>query len=139
MAEVGSLLGTAENLTNLWRARICKISRQKCRICKFLRQNFVFVNFCNKNVTFSNTRYPKIPDYSENISGRVRVLLKIIGSDVGRCIINRFVKRRGDWRVSFDCPLHLAIVQRESCAMHIICVVDQWERVGDSTFNLNPP
>ena len=80
MAEVGSLLGTAENLTNLWRARICKISRQKCRICKFLRQNFVFVNFCNKNVTFSNTRYPKIPDYSENISGRVRVLLKIIGS-----------------------------------------------------------
>ena len=26
------------------------------------------------------TRYPKIPDYSENISGRVRVLLKIIGS-----------------------------------------------------------
>ena len=80
MAEVGSLLGTAENLTNLWRARICKISRQKCRICKFLRQNFVFVNFCNKNVTFSNTRYPKIPNYSENISGRVRVLLKIIGS-----------------------------------------------------------
>ena len=80
MAEVGSLLGNAENLTNLWRARICKISRQKCRICKFLRQNFVFVNFCNKNVTFSNTRYPKIPDYSENISGRVRVLLKIIGS-----------------------------------------------------------
>ena len=80
MAEVGSLLGTAENLTNLWRARICKILRQKCRICKFLRQNFVFVNFCNKNVTFSNTRYPKIPDYTENISGRVRVLLKIIGS-----------------------------------------------------------
>ena len=78
--QCGSLLGTAENLTNLWRARICKISRQKCRICKFLRQNFVFVNFCNKNVTFSNTRYPKIPDYSENISGRVRVLLKIIGS-----------------------------------------------------------
>ena len=80
MAEVSSLLGTTENLTNLWRVRICKISRQKCRICKFLRQNFVFVNFCNKNVTFSNTRYPKIPDYSENISGRVRVLLKIIGS-----------------------------------------------------------
>merc|ERR1712218_468040 len=80
VAEVGSLLGTAENLTNLWRARICKISRQKCRICKFLRQNFVFVNFCDKNVTFSNTRYPKIPDYSENISGRVRVLLKISGS-----------------------------------------------------------
>ena len=80
MAEVGSLLGNAENLTNLWRARICKISRQKCRICKFLRQNFVFVNFCNKNVTFSNTQYPKIPDYSENIFGRVRVLLKIIGS-----------------------------------------------------------
>ena len=83
MAEVGSLLGTAENLTNLWRARICKILRQKCRICKFLHQNFVFVNFCNKNVTFSNTRYPKIPDYSENISGRVRVLLKIIGSGIG--------------------------------------------------------
>ena len=80
MAEVGSLSGTAENLTNLWRARICKISRQKCRICKFLRQNFVFVIFRNKNVTFSNTQYPKIPDYSENISGRVRVMLKIIGS-----------------------------------------------------------
>merc|ERR1712218_155743 len=80
VAEVGSLLGTTENLTNLWRARICKISRQKCRICVFLRQNFVFVNFCNKNVTFSNTRYPKIPDYSENILGRVPVLLKIIGS-----------------------------------------------------------
>ena len=82
VAEVGSLLGTAENLTNLWRARICKILRQKCRICKFLRQNFVFVNFCHKNVTFSITRYPKIPDYSENISGRVRVLLKIIGSGI---------------------------------------------------------
>ena len=46
----------------------------------FLRQNFVVVNFCNKNVTFTNTRFPKIPDYYENISGRVRVLLKIIGS-----------------------------------------------------------
>ena len=80
MAEVGSLFGTTENLTNLWLARSCKILRQKCRICKFLRQNFVFVNFCHKNVTFSITRYPKIPDYSENISGRVRVSLKIIGS-----------------------------------------------------------
>ena len=47
---------------------------------KFRDKNAVFVIFCNKNVTFSNTRYPKIPDYSENISGRVRVLLKIIGS-----------------------------------------------------------
>ena len=47
---------------------------------KFRDKNAVFVNFCHKNVTFSNTQYPKIPDYSENISGRVRVLLKIIGS-----------------------------------------------------------
>ena len=29
------------------------------------------------------SQYPKIPDYSENISGRVRVLLKIIGSGIG--------------------------------------------------------
>ena len=47
---------------------------------KYRDKNAVFVNFRNENVTFSNTRYPKIPDYSENISGRVRVLQKIIGS-----------------------------------------------------------
>ena len=35
-----------------------------------------FAKFHDKN---SNIRYPKILDDSENISGRVRVLLKIIG------------------------------------------------------------
>ena len=38
---------------------------------KFCDKNAIFVNFCNKKFTFSNTQYPKIPDYSENISGRV--------------------------------------------------------------------
>ena len=80
VAEVDSLLRTAENLKTLWRAGICKISQQKRRIYNFLQQNFVFVKFCNKNVTFSDTRYTKIPNYSENILGRVRVLLEIIGS-----------------------------------------------------------
>ena len=48
-----------------------------------------------------NTRYPKIPDYSENISGRVRVLLKIIGypSDTVHRVGSNF------WKVT---PLHLA-------------------------------
>ena len=55
VAEVGSLLGTVENLT--------KLSEND--------KNVEFVN-----VTFFNTRYPKMPDDSENVLGRVQVLLK---------------------------------------------------------------
>ena len=56
-----------------------KFCDKNAEFVNFCDKNAVLVNFCNKNVTFSNTRYPKIPDYSENILGRVRVLLKIIG------------------------------------------------------------
>ena len=55
MVEVCSLLGTVENLT--------KLSEND--------KNVEFVN-----VTFFNTRYPKMPDDSENVLGRVQVLLK---------------------------------------------------------------
>ena len=45
VAQCGSLLGIAENLTHLVRARICKISRQKCCICKFLQQKCHFFKY----------------------------------------------------------------------------------------------
>ena len=80
---------------------------------KFCDKNAVFVNFCNKNVTFSKTRYPKIPDFSENISGWVRVLLKINGS--GRVLGTRLTLSWSSKLISlcyyafchYQCNLHL--------------------------------
>ena len=59
VAEVGSLLATAENLTKLSAIAHLQNFAKKCSICKFLRQNFVFVNFCNKNLTFFKYPIPK--------------------------------------------------------------------------------
>ena len=71
MEEVGSLLGTAENLTKFLENEHLQNFATKMR---YLRQNFVAVNFCNTNVTFTNTRYPKYP-----------IIMKIFWVGFGYC------------------------------------------------------
>ena len=81
MAKVDSLLWTEEkNLTKLSKGAHLQNFVTKIPYLKIFLD--IFVN-CNKKCHFSNTQYPKIPDDSENISGRVRVLLEIIGPGIG--------------------------------------------------------
>ena len=55
-----------------WDRRKSQTTFGERTFAKFRNKNAVFVNFCNKNVIFSYTRYPKITNDSENISGIAR-------------------------------------------------------------------